>query len=73
MSSFLSIHHCKNIQARSVGTDGAPLVIEMDVEKDGYTQVTIFTGDQVLTDRLVDAINTIAAARDAELRVGVAA
>lgn len=70
MSAHLSIHGAKTIEAHTLRTAGAPLRVEfVCYENVGTDSVTIFTGDQRLTDMLVEAINGAVAARKAEIAV----
>ena len=70
--SDTTIHDVGFIKARTTGTSGAPLIIEAwtadrDLDR-GRAEITLFTDDQTLTDRLIAAINETVAARQAELK-----
>jgi hypothetical protein len=55
-----SFHNIRTIRASSTRTGGAPLTLTLFAD-DGIDNghVTVFTGDQALTDRLIQAINHV--------------
>ena len=68
MSVYLSVHNVKTISASTTGTSAAPITIECMVGS-GITPhaITLFTGDPVLNERLIEAINKIRRTRLEEL------
>lgn len=68
MSVYLSVHNVKTISASTTGTSAAPLTIECMCGT-GLTPhaITLFTGDPVLNERLIEAINKIRRERLEEL------
>ena len=60
MSAHLTIHDVKHIRASTTATTGAPLAISFQTRVGEVPDsVSIFTDDQVLTDRLVEVINDV--------------
>ena len=70
VSTALSVHWTHQMEASSVKTDSAPFQLTCRSE-DGYTgaDICIYTGDQPLTDRLVEAFNSIVRARREEMKM----
>jgi hypothetical protein len=68
ISSSVSIHNVQKIGASTCGTSGAPLTISCRAGnwENGAAEIVIFTGDQILTDRLITTINTTMAERQIE-------
>lgn len=61
-SKLIHIHDVVSVRAKTPTSLGAPLVLILSTRKDEIEHViTIFTGNQSYTDRLVDAINGIIA------------
>jgi hypothetical protein len=54
--TFLRLHDIKHIRASTPASLGAPLILQMETLH-GNIEITLFLGDQMLTDSLVDAIN----------------
>jgi len=54
-----SIHNIRNIRASSTGTPGAPLTLNLLGIDNENAHITIFTDNQTLTNRLIEAINRI--------------
>jgi hypothetical protein len=54
--TFLRLHDIKHIRASTPASLGAPLILQMETLH-GNIEITLFLGEQDLTDRLVDAIN----------------
>lgn len=63
--AYLSLHNVESLTAFSHRTSGAPLIITVHRNGREGDQVTIFTGDQAYTDALIEAINSVKAAREA--------
>jgi len=60
MSAHLTLHDVKYIRASTTATTGAPLCISFQSRVGEVPDsVSIFTDDQVLTDRLVEVINDV--------------
>lgn len=66
MSVTLTVHHCHEIVASTTATNGAPLKISLTGDGTIPHEITVFTDDQVLTDRLIEVINDVTAQRRAE-------
>jgi hypothetical protein len=60
MPYTFSAHNVLAIRASSTRTSGAPLTLNL-TDKDNLEQssITIFTDNQILTDRLIEAINRV--------------
>jgi len=64
ITASITLHSVKKISAHSPSTLGAPLILSLTGhEFPTCGSITIFLQDQELVDRLVDAINSAAAAR----------
>ncbi len=69
MSTHVSIHCIKYIRASAGGTTGAPLTIDISGDGPIPHSITLFTDDQTLSERLVEAINKTFREREDERRI----
>jgi len=69
MSTSVTFHGVTHIRASTTGTQGAPLSLTIHSENRMSDSISIFTDDQVLTDRLIEAINAVVDQRWHETRV----
>ncbi len=75
MSTYLSVHDVKTISASTVFEpgNGCPphlTIVARGRDEGARTAITLYTGDQILGDRLIEAINDISQRRAAELAAG---
>jgi hypothetical protein len=56
-TTTITIHNVRDVRAHTPHSLGSPLVLTLIDCYGRSSVVTIFTGDDALTDRLVDAIN----------------
>lgn len=70
VSTSLSVHWTSDMHASSTNTSGAPLQLTCRSDN-GYVgaEISIYTGDQTLTDRLVESFNAIVKARKDEMQM----
>lgn len=72
MSVTLSMHHCHKIVASTTATYGAPLKLSFTGDSAMIPhEITIFTDDQLLTDRLIEVINDVMERRAEEVQARV--
>jgi len=55
-NTAFTVHAIEGIKARTPATFGAPLILNLTTHQN-TVEITLFLGDQILVDRLVELIN----------------
>ena len=69
LAAMISYHGVTSISARRFDYKDAPVIFELEAGdwKAGFGEITLYLEDDVLSDRIVKAINALVSSRKAEL------